>query len=236
MRGRQALTVRIIAAAGIAALGIAALAPRLWAQKPEDRPSTTPAPAPDPKADPLPLPSVADSDPLPPAIAAPAGFTPEGTLADPEGAAKAFVDRSQKEADEAVTALSKEAESLRARLQKVEAGLARWQAVKESLGSTAAARPAWRRRGDEEPRVLEPAAPGRKEAARRRRPGSSPRPPRRPTRPWSRRSPRAWSTPRRPHAGATERRPTTLGITARRGSAQRRGPGGRPGARRRETD
>ena len=152
MRGRRALTVRIVAIAGVAAtvVGLMTPSPRLWAQKPADgpEPSGSPPPPADKKTDlpDLPPRTEPDANPLPPAIpsevqpareatavAPPTSHTPEGTLADPEGAAKAFVEKSQKEADEAINALSKEAETLRARLQKVEAGLARWQAVKESL-------------------------------------------------------------------------------------------------------
>jgi hypothetical protein len=56
-------------------------------------------------------------------------------LHDPEAAAASFVERSTKEADDAIKTLSKEAEALRARLEKVETGLARWQAVKNALES-----------------------------------------------------------------------------------------------------
>ncbi len=170
MRSRRALTVRIVAASGVAAVvvGLMIPSPRLWAQKPEEGPAlplTLPPvaektgdapPAVVPVAtDPPPFPDPGPN-PLPPARPAPASsskgatadasspFTPEGTLADPEGEAKAFVEKSQKDADEVIRALNKEAETLRARLQKVEAGLARWQAVKESLAATGAGRPAWR--------------------------------------------------------------------------------------------
>ncbi len=45
----------------------------------------------------------------------------------------AFLDRSRKEADDAVNVLGREAEALRARLRKVESALARWQAVSAAL-------------------------------------------------------------------------------------------------------
>ena len=61
--------------------------------------------------------------------------TPSTVFADPEAAANGFVERTTKEADEAVRTLTKEAESLRTRLQKVEAGLSRWKAVKAALES-----------------------------------------------------------------------------------------------------
>jgi hypothetical protein len=100
-------------------------------------------------------------------------------LTDPEAAAKAFVERSQKEADGAIQALGKEAEALRARLQKVEAGLARWESVKEALADNGGrfegktGRATWRSRGnsktgveravgvavDREPTILGPAYP-----------------------------------------------------------------------------
>ena len=185
MHGRRTRAVRIVAA-GLAAtvVGLSVPVPRLVAQKAD--PSQSPSSPVEKKADPsAPPPAEAEANPLPPAIpttpptakettaaALSLAYTPEGTLADPEGAAKAFVERSQKEADEAVAALSKEAEALRARLRKVEAGLARWQAVKESLGVTVSSRPAWRSRviggavvpgpalvtdpGDDEPAILEP--------------------------------------------------------------------------------
>lgn len=52
---------------------------------------------------------------------------------DPEGSAAEFLDRSRREAGEAVRALSAEAETLRAKLAKTEAGLKRWQNVLEAL-------------------------------------------------------------------------------------------------------
>ena len=48
-------------------------------------------------------------------------------------AVEAFVQRNRKEADEAIKALTKEQDSLRARLQKVEAALGRWNAVAGAL-------------------------------------------------------------------------------------------------------
>jgi len=46
---------------------------------------------------------------------------------------EAFVLRSRREAEESIEALTKEAETLRARLQKVEAALERWKAVRDGL-------------------------------------------------------------------------------------------------------
>jgi hypothetical protein len=48
-------------------------------------------------------------------------------------AVEAFVQRNRKEADEAIKALTQERDSLRARLQKVEAALGRWKAVAGAL-------------------------------------------------------------------------------------------------------
>jgi hypothetical protein len=52
---------------------------------------------------------------------------------DPMMAVDAFLTRNRKEADDSIQALTKEAEALRARLQKVEAALARWHHVSEAL-------------------------------------------------------------------------------------------------------
>jgi hypothetical protein len=61
---------------------------------------------------------------LPPTVA---------TTDDPIQAVEAFVQRNRKEADEAIKALTQERDSLRARLQKVEAALGRWKAVAGAL-------------------------------------------------------------------------------------------------------
>ncbi len=133
MRDRRALTVRLGAAAGVAAMavGLVVPTPRLLAQKPDDGPGVkapaepqgreSPPTLPDPKAAATSAPAPLDSNPLPPALPTPSAlkaattaWTADGTLADPEGAAKAFVERSQKEADEAINTLAKEAETLRA--------------------------------------------------------------------------------------------------------------------------
>ncbi len=207
MRDRRALTVRFGAAAGVAAMAIAMAIPaqRLLAQGPDDGPGAkAPAEPQVPESPPAlpevkptavtgPAPTDPEPNPLPPALPTPsaapasrgtasAAWTPDGMLADPEGAAKSFVERSQKEADEAISALTKEAETLRARLGKVEAGLARWQAVKESLGSSAAARPGWRSRGGDAPTILEPASPAAEPKARPSIPAGSPPQPEKPGR------------------------------------------------------
>jgi hypothetical protein len=189
MRRRRARTVWIMASVALTVGAIALIAPssRLWAQKPGGgSPVEASPPQPTEKsADLPPVSPVAETPsilpigrPLPPAKER----APETNLpsADPEAAAVAFVERSQKEADEAIRALGKEAEALRSRLQKVEAGLARWESVKEALADhggpveAGAGRPAWRSRGstrpgveravgtetDTQPRILQPALPG----------------------------------------------------------------------------
>lgn len=179
MSGRRTWAARTVAASGLglalAVGGLMAPAPRLWAQNPQE-PAAKPAPGPeipaDPKgAEPPPPPSRTEPEPGPalpisspptapasdpkPATVTPPAPAPPPASADPEAEARAFVERSQKEADAAVAALSKEAETLRARLQKVEAGLARWQAVKESLAASAGPGPAQANRPAWHPRVIE---------------------------------------------------------------------------------
>jgi hypothetical protein len=151
MRRRRARTIWIMASVALvaAAIGIFFPVARLRAQNPGG--NQLPVEAKIGAASPTIL------DPSPPIAEkpteAPTILPAPAPAADPEAAAVAFVERSQKEADEAVRALSKEAETLRARLQKVEAGLARWESVKEALadhGSQVeanAGRPAWRSRG-----------------------------------------------------------------------------------------
>jgi hypothetical protein len=80
---------------------------------------------------PAPASSPFDLEPAP-KVAAPASTRPS-TTDDPEGSAAEFLDRSRREAGEAVKTLSAEAELLRAKLAKTEAGLKRWQNVLEAL-------------------------------------------------------------------------------------------------------
>ena len=69
---------------------------------------------------------------------APAAIPTAGPAAaeDPMVAVDTFLQRNLKEADDSIKALSHEAETLRARLQKVETALARWQVVAGSLGES----------------------------------------------------------------------------------------------------
>jgi hypothetical protein len=73
--------------------------------------------------------------PLPAAEEAKAALLPGAAQArdDPMQAVKAFVQRNRKEADEAIKTLTQERDSLRERLQKVEAALGRWKAVAGAL-------------------------------------------------------------------------------------------------------
>ncbi len=64
---------------------------------------------------------------------APAGVASPAPPADPERSAEEFVERTRKEASDAVDALTKERAELRARLAKVEAGLTRYKATLEAL-------------------------------------------------------------------------------------------------------
>jgi hypothetical protein len=186
MRRRRARTVWIMASVALTVGALALIAPssRLWAQKPGGgAPAEASPPQPTEKSVDLQQTAAVDEAPSIPTIgqALPPAKerAPETNLptADPEAAAIAFVERSQKEADEAIRALGKEAEALRSRLQKVEAGLARWESVKEALTDhggpveAGAGRPAWRSRGSTrpgveravgtetttQPRILEPA-------------------------------------------------------------------------------
>lgn len=57
------------------------------------------------------------------------------TANDPAELVSEFVDRSRKEAERSIAALTKEAEELRARLKKVEAALDRWQSISRALAA-----------------------------------------------------------------------------------------------------
>ncbi|MHC5539555.1 hypothetical protein ACYOEI_15160, partial [Singulisphaera rosea] len=54
---------------------------------------------------------------------------------DPGQLVSEFVDRSRKEAEASIAALTKEAEELRVRLKKVESALDRWQSVSRALAA-----------------------------------------------------------------------------------------------------
>jgi hypothetical protein len=93
--------------------------PSMPAEPPSAIPPSLPA------VDEAPPPQITQT-PTSPAIAARPGE-------DPMGAVDSFLDRNRKEAENSIQALNQEAEILRARLQKVEAALARWQDVSKAL-------------------------------------------------------------------------------------------------------
>jgi len=64
---------------------------------------------------------------------------PPTAVDDPEKAAQAFVQENEKLAELQLKALKDEADKLRARLRKVEAGIKRWQSLKEALQRSQAA-------------------------------------------------------------------------------------------------
>ena len=74
-----------------------------------------------------------DPSPLPPAAEVLPSSTPPDTGDDPVGTVETFLQRSRKEADDSIKALTREAEILRTRLLKVEAALGRWRAIAGAL-------------------------------------------------------------------------------------------------------
>jgi hypothetical protein len=147
VRSANRITPRLAVAltiAGVTLIGWVARSTRA-----QDGPATgaTRAPAesapPEPFSSPLPLPPKAEapgapSDPLPspttpPGLdtAAPSPAAPEAD--DPEKNARAFVERNRKEARDELKKLKDEAERLRTRLGKVEAGIRRWETLLAAL-------------------------------------------------------------------------------------------------------
>jgi hypothetical protein len=84
----------------------------------------------------------------------PAGATND----DPEQNARAFVERNRKEAQEELKKLKEEAQRLRTRLGKVEAGILRWEALLSALDDSERIGPpvTARRAQTDEPTQLEP--------------------------------------------------------------------------------
>lgn len=71
---------------------------------------------------------------IPGTVVAPDGLAvPAATGDDPVAQVEAFVERSRQEAKAACDALAAERDALRERLAKVEAALARWQALAEAI-------------------------------------------------------------------------------------------------------
>jgi hypothetical protein len=83
---------------------------------------------------------------------------------DPDKAAQSFVDRSRKEAEEHLKALTTEAEQLRARLAKLDTGIRRWERLLSALKS--AQGQAITSNAADEPADLEPVKPGQAPAGR----------------------------------------------------------------------
>jgi type IV secretory pathway VirB10-like protein len=76
---------------------------------------------------------------------------------DPEKAAQAFVDQNKKTAEGQLKSLKSEAERLRARLQKVEAGIRRWESLLAAIEKSEADAK------DHGPTSLEPVPSGRRQ-------------------------------------------------------------------------
>ena len=80
---------------------------------------------------------------------------------DPEKSAQSFMERSQKEAEQHLKALTAEAEQLRARLAKLDSGIKKWQGLLNALNAAQHGQPLAVAGGPlaDEPRSLEPVAP-----------------------------------------------------------------------------
>jgi hypothetical protein len=100
---------------------------------------------------------------IPGAASEPATPASPSGVDDPEKAAQEFVDRTRQEAGTAIKSLSAEAEALRARLKKVEAGLKRWQTLQAALDQNAPkvgeTKKAWKPKNDAKTQAIEPAGP-----------------------------------------------------------------------------
>jgi hypothetical protein len=142
-------------------IGVGWMVRSSWAQVPDE--AATPAPpAPAPRQDLKPpgqTPSEPGNPPLPvaestvlppPELNAGPGAPPTD---DPEKAVQAFVDQNKKTAEGQLKSLRSEAERLRARLQKVEAGIRRWESLLAAIEKSEAAAK------DLGPTSLEPVTP-----------------------------------------------------------------------------
>jgi hypothetical protein len=69
------------------------------------------------------------------------GFPPAAESDDPEKNVRAFVEQNRKVAETQLKSLRDEAEKLRTRLQKVEAGIRRWETLLKALETSDAASP-----------------------------------------------------------------------------------------------
>ncbi|MGP0064167.1 MAG: hypothetical protein ACLQGP_11285 [Isosphaeraceae bacterium] len=132
-----------------------------WAQDvpkptvPQASPTARPAPEPLQAIDPAPVPSPEPSKavafpfdrppspvPLPVAELPPADPAPlANDNDDPEKKAQAFVEQNRKVAESQLKSLKEEEQKLRARLQKVEGGIKRWESLLTALEKSSAASP-----------------------------------------------------------------------------------------------
>ena len=136
------LAVAVLGLAGTRAVTLAQRPAKVW---------VPPGPMPSaPKA----VPASTESDPLPMMTTEGATRSADPVVDDPMGAVDSFLQRSRKEADDSIKALTQEAEALRTRLQKVEAALGRWQAVSGALNQDGKLR--WRGPEPESAPQLEP--------------------------------------------------------------------------------
>jgi hypothetical protein len=161
---RKRMLVSIALVSGLA--GVASLAQRAEVPPPAIPRAELPS-APEPRDPTLP-PLDPGAPSLPPPPAEQPAIAPASD--DPMQDVEEFVKRGREQADNSIRALSQEAETLRARLQKVEAALGRWRAVAKAL-----------EQGADGPAQLEPAPPldaAVPPPSGRLRPAASPRIPR----------------------------------------------------------
>jgi hypothetical protein len=103
------------------------------AQKPEPESDSKPLPAPTVEAPPQDAIGIAQEPAL--EVAVPQVRAQEAVRPpdDPMQEVEQFVTQNRKRAEDSIKSLSQEAETLRARLQKVEAAIERWKALEEAL-------------------------------------------------------------------------------------------------------
>jgi len=115
-------------------LGIGWVARSTLAQNSPQKSVSTPAPVLPP---PAPAPAVSSRLPLDLDLAT--GVTSPGGTDDPEKTAQAFVEQNRQVAEAQLKNLRDQAENLRSRLQKIEAGIRRWEALLAALQKSEAA-------------------------------------------------------------------------------------------------
>jgi hypothetical protein len=119
-------------------IGIGWMVRSTWAQEAGKPAVESPEPLPSPPAL-----GETKSVPAPAAADLPFNSTPDVPIAsendDPEKTVQAFVDQNRKTAEDQLKSLKSEAERLRARLHKVEAGIKRWELLLTALDKSEAA-------------------------------------------------------------------------------------------------